>query len=61
MASRTEFDALDNYTDKMVKAGVMLGAESHEPGSNGAGVKFTGKKRTVTDGPFTEAKERAAG
>jgi hypothetical protein len=44
-----------------VKAGVMLAGEGLQPSSKGARVRFDGKKRTVIDGPFTEAKELIAG
>jgi hypothetical protein len=44
-----------------VKAGVMLAGEGLHPSSKGARVKFSGSERTVTDGPFTEAKELIAG
>jgi hypothetical protein len=44
-----------------VKAGVLLAAEGLAPTSKGARVKFSGDKRTVIDGPFTEAKEVVAG
>jgi hypothetical protein len=44
-----------------VKAGVLLAAEGLTPTSKGARVKFSGDKRTVIDGPFTETKELVAG
>jgi hypothetical protein len=40
---------------------VLLAAEGLRPSSKGARVKFSGGKRTVIDGPFTEAKELVAG
>jgi len=40
---------------------VLLAAEGLQPSSKGARVRFSGEKRTVTDGPFTEAKELIAG
>src|SRR6185369_12910719 len=43
------------------KAGVMLAGEGLHPSSRGARVKFSGSKRTVVDGPFSEAKELVAG
>jgi hypothetical protein len=49
------------YNEELVKAGVMLAGEGLQPSSKGARVWFSGKKRTVTDGPFTEAKELIAG
>jgi hypothetical protein len=45
----------------MVKAGVMLAAEGLQASSKGARVRFSRGKPTVTDGPFTEAKELVAG
>src|SRR5438132_11974697 len=53
--------AMGKYNEELVKAGVMLAAEGLQPTSKGARVKFDGAKRTVTDGPFTEAKELVAG
>jgi hypothetical protein len=53
--------AMGRYNEEMVKAGVMLAGEGLHPSSKGARVKFSGGKRTVTDGPFAEAKELVAG
>lgn len=53
--------AMGRYNEEMVKAGVMLAGEGLHASSKGARVKFSGGKRTVTDGPFTEAKELIAG
>jgi hypothetical protein len=52
---------MGNYNEELVKAGVMLGGEGLQPSSKGARVRFDGKKRTVIDGPFSEAKELIAG
>jgi hypothetical protein len=49
------------YNEELAKAGVLLAAEGLQASSKGARVSFSGKKRTVTDGPFTEAKELIAG
>jgi hypothetical protein len=49
------------FNEELVKAGVMLAAEGLQPSSKGARVKFSGDKRTVTDGPFAESKELVAG
>jgi hypothetical protein len=49
------------YHEEMVKAGVLLAAEGVWPSSKGARVRFSGTKRTVIDGPFTETKELIAG
>src|SRR5216117_1611410 len=54
--------AMDEFNEKMVKAGVLLAAEGLHPSSKGARITFSGgRKRTVTDGPFTQAKELIAG
>ena len=47
--------------EELVNAGVMLTGDGLQPSSKGARVKFSGSKRTVTDGPFTETKELVAG
>jgi hypothetical protein len=52
---------MGKYNEELVKAGVMLAAEGLHPSSKGARVKFSGGKRTVTDGPFSETKELIAG
>ena len=49
------------YNEDLVKAGVMLAGEGLHPSSKGARVKFSGKNRTVVDGPFAETKELIAG
>src|SRR5579864_8822331 len=49
------------YNEELVNAGVMLAGEGLHPSSKGARVKFSGDKRTVLDGPFTETKELVAG
>ena len=55
------FAAMQKYNAELVKAGVLLAAEGLSPSSKGARVKFSGDKRTVIDGPFTETKELIAG
>lgn len=47
--------------DEIVKAGDLLAAEKHQPASKGARVRLSREKLTVTDGPFTEAKEWIGG
>lgn len=49
------------YNEELVKAGIMLAGEGLHPSSKGARVRFSGEKRTVIDGPFTEAKELVGG
>ncbi len=53
--------AMGRYNEELVKAGVLLAGEGLHPSSKGARVKFSAGKRTVIDGPFTEAKELSAG
>ena len=55
------YAAMGKYNDDLVKAGVLLAAEGLTASSKGARVKFSGDKRTVIDGPFTETKEVIAG
>jgi hypothetical protein len=50
-----------NYNEELVKAGIMLAGEGLKPTSHGARVRFGDGPPTVTDGPFTEAKELIAG
>jgi hypothetical protein len=52
---------MGKYNEELVKAGVLLAAEGLHPSSKGVRVKFSGSKRSVIDGPFTEAKELIAG
>src|SRR3982750_2868672 len=61
MPSEQLLTAMGNFNDQMIKAGVMIAGEGLHPSSKGARVKFSGDKRTVIDGPFTEAKELIAG
>ena len=53
--------AMGKYNEELVKAGVMLAGEGLQASSKGARVRFSGAKRTVTDGPFAETKELIAG
>jgi hypothetical protein len=52
---------MGKFNVELEQAGVLLAAEGLQASSKGARVKFSGTKRTVTDGPFTEAKELIAG
>ncbi|HVT54160.1 MAG TPA: YciI family protein [Dongiaceae bacterium] len=55
------FEAMAAYHDELVKAGVLLDASGLQPSAKGWKVKYTGDKRAVVDGPFTESKELVAG
>jgi len=52
---------MGKYNEELAKAGVLLAGEGLQPSSKGARVQFSGKKRTVVDGPFAETKELIAG
>jgi hypothetical protein len=52
---------MGKYNEELVKAGIMLAGEGLHPSSKGARVRFSGKQRTVLDGPFAETKELVAG
>ena len=52
---------MGRFNEELIKAGVMLAGEGLHPSSKGARVFFSGKKRTVVDGPFAETKELIAG
>jgi hypothetical protein len=52
---------MGKFNEELVKAGVMLSGEGLQASSKGARVRFSGDKRTVIDGPFTETKELIAG
>ena len=52
---------MGKFNEELVKAGIMLAGEGLQPSSKGARVRFSGTKRTVMDGPFTESKELVAG
>jgi hypothetical protein len=61
MPSTELLEEMTRYNEELAKAGVMLSGEGLHPTSKGAKVRFEGGKRTVVDGPFTEAKEIVAG
>jgi hypothetical protein len=52
---------MQKYNEDLAKAGVLIAAEGLAPSSKGALVRFSGDKRTVIDGPFSESKELVAG
>ena len=61
MPSRELLEAMGRYNEELSKAGVLLAGEGLHPSSKGVRVRFSGKERTVIDGPFTETKELVAG
>ena len=52
---------MGKFNEELVKAGIMLAGEGLQASSKGARVRFSGNKRTVIDGPFSETKELIAG
>jgi len=52
---------MGKFNEELSKAGVLLAMDGLHPSSKGARVHFSGKDRTVIDGPFTESKELIAG
>ena len=61
MPSEQELKDMGNFNEELVKAGVMLAGEGLHPSSKGKRMRFSGSKRTVIDGPFTETNELVAG
>ncbi|MBV8866635.1 MAG: YciI family protein [Acidobacteriaceae bacterium] len=61
MPSEKLLTKMGEFNEELVKAGVLLAAEGLHPTSKGVRVTFSGDKRTVVDGPFTETKELIAG
>ncbi|HEV8694211.1 MAG TPA: YciI family protein [Lysobacter sp.] len=61
MPSEQLLTEMGKFNEELVKAGVLLAAEGLHPSSRGKRVEFSGSKRTVIDGPFSEAKELIAG
>jgi len=55
------FAEMAKYHEELHRAGVLLDASGLQPSSKGWRIKYSGGKRTVIDGPFTEAKELVAG
>ena len=53
--------AMATYHEELAKAGALLDASGLQPSSKGWRIKYSGGKRTVIDGPFTETKELIAG
>lgn len=61
MPSEQLLAAMGKYNEELAKTGIMRAGEGLQPSSKGARVRFSGKKRTVIDGPFAETKEVIAG
>jgi hypothetical protein len=61
MPSTELLTEMGNYNEELVKAGVMVAGEGLHPSSKGVRIRFSGRERSVIDGPFTETKELVAG
>src|SRR4029077_6410310 len=61
MPKRELLAEMGKFNEELAKAGVLLAAEGLQPSSKGKRVRFSGEKRTVIDGPFSETKELIAG
>ncbi len=61
MPSEQLLTEMGAFNESLVKAGVLLAGEGLHPSSKGVRVRFSGKERTVIDGPFAETKELIAG
>ena len=61
MPSEKLLAEMGKFNEELARAGLLLAGEGLQPSSKGARVRFSGTKRTVTDGPFPETKELIAG
>ncbi len=61
MPSEELLTAMGKFNEELVNAGVLLAGEGLHPSSRGVRVRFSGKNRSVIDGPFSETKELIAG
>jgi hypothetical protein len=61
MPTQELLTAMGKYNEELANAGIMLAGEGLQPSSKGARVRFSGKSRSVIDGPFAETKELVAG
>ncbi len=61
MPSEQLLKEMGNFNEELVHAGIMLAGDGLHPSSRGYRVRFSGKERTIIDGPFAETKELIAG
>lgn len=61
MPTQGMLEAMGQYNDELIKAGIMLAGEGLHPSAKGKRVRFSGAERTVIDGPFAETNELVAG
>jgi len=55
------FEAMGRFNEELIQAGLMLAGDGLKPSRYGKRIHFDGNQRSVTDGPFAEAKELVAG
>jgi hypothetical protein len=55
------FEAMDRFTEELVKAGVFVAAAGLKNGAQAKRIVCEGPERTVIDGPFAETRELVAG
>jgi hypothetical protein len=61
MPTSQELEAMGEYNQELIKAGIMMGGDGLHPSSKAKRIGFDGPKRSVIDGPFAETKELVAG
>mgnify|MGYP001085856787 CR=1 FL=1 len=61
MPTTAELEAMGNFNDELVNAGIMLAGEGLQPSAKGLRVRFSGDDRTVTHGPFSDPDSLVAG
>jgi hypothetical protein len=61
MPSEILLTEMGKFNEELVKAGIILAGEGLHPSSRGARVRFSGSRRSVIDGPFSETKELVSG
>ena len=61
MPSQELLEAMGEFNEELVQAGVMQAGEGLHPSSKGVRIRFSGQQQIITDGPFAETKELLAG
>lgn len=61
MPSQEMLATMGKYNEELMKAGVLIDLSGLKPTSKGFRIKYSGGKKTVIDGPFSETKELIAG
>ena len=59
--TKQAWEEMDQFNEELIKAGVLIAGEGLKPSSEGVRIRYSGKDRFVTDGPFPEIKEVIAG